>query len=74
MQSGTSGQGCLALFDPSHIDFTVLAALLATQPAFLADRFGAYSKIVDTRIGQKNDSRFLSLDNPSMVPRLSRSS
>jgi len=58
----------LALFDPSHIDFTVPAALLATQPAFLADRSGAYTKIIDARIGQENNNRCLTIDTPSMVP------
>jgi hypothetical protein len=67
--TSTIAQGSpLALFDPSHIDFTVPAALLATQPVFLADRSGAYTKIIDARIGQENNNRCLTLDTPSMVP------
>ena len=66
----TIGQGAPnALFNPSSIDFTVPALLLATQRAYLVDRSGASKEIVDPQIGSDNDSQCLAIvGKPSVAP------
>jgi len=65
----TIAQGSpLAVFDPSQIDFTVPAALLTSQKAFLSDRSGAYTEIVDSRIKNDTIDHCISIGPPSMVP------
>jgi hypothetical protein len=58
----------LVVFDPSHIDFTLPAALLTTQKGFLADRSGASTEIVDPRAKNDTADHCISIDTPSMVP------
>ncbi|MGD0682609.1 MAG: hypothetical protein ABR990_11200 [Terracidiphilus sp.] len=57
-----------AFFDPSHIDFTVPASLLATHAAFLVDRSGAYKQIVEPQIGEKTDYYCLDLNGLKVAP------
>jgi hypothetical protein len=57
------------LFSPTNIDFTVPSTVLATQRAYLVDRSGANSEIVDPRIG--SDANFACLaitGSPTVVP------
>jgi len=66
----TISQGApIALFNPSSIDFTVPAMLLATQRAYLVDRSGASKEIVEPQIGSDNDSQCLAIaGKPTVVP------
>ncbi len=57
------------LLSPTSIDFTVPAALLATQRAYLADRSGASREIVSPQIGNGTDFECLQITgNPTVVP------
>ncbi|HXR37730.1 MAG TPA: hypothetical protein VN776_01480 [Terracidiphilus sp.] len=58
-----------ALFNPSSIDFTVPALVLATQRAYLVDRSGAFKEIVEPMVGSGNDSQCLAtVGKPTVVP------
>lgn len=66
----TIGQGAPnAFFSPTGIDFTAPAVVLATQTAYLVDRSGASSEIVNPQIGSNTDFQCLAITgNPTVVP------
>jgi hypothetical protein len=66
----TISQGAASvLFSPTTIDFTVPAAVLATQRAYLVDRSGASREIVSPLIGSGADFECLQISgNPTLVP------
>jgi hypothetical protein len=62
-----------ALFDPTHIDFTIPANVLANNKGYLVSRAGAYSEIINPQIAGDTTDRCLTITSPKVSPESSAS-